>query len=137
MNNISPDILQSFDKDFLKELAKLYMYANTPVFLFRQYRKLSETEMLARKYTAQDIERGIRSLLSDLKELYQLLEVYAMIAALSFKNYVQAKPVLEELLITEVEWVPYLVRYILDTMQPENSYIIEYQYKPKTHVQGG
>ena len=69
------------------QLGRIYIVANTPSYLFRHFRAEQSVQRLAKQNTAQDLIEFARGVaVANKRTLKQVIEAYAAIVALTFKD---------------------------------------------------
>jgi len=102
----------------LKQLTGIYLYANTPSYLYEKMRALPEIEEIGRAGRTAEAEATIRSLLDHVEEPNDLLTLYGLIVSLSFRSSQEVQRLLQELSRSDLDWVGRLAKHIDDSLIP-------------------
>jgi hypothetical protein len=95
----------------LHALAEAYVLANTPGYLLRRLRGDALVGALSSDHTTSDIAAEIDALLRrEQLSFDDVLFAYALVTALTLKDYNEAYPALSSLPIGRLEWGPGILR---------------------------
>jgi len=123
-----------FNNTLTKFMAEYHAYANTVSYLYRNYRHEQLIESIANKYESSQIIDEIDTLLDKRESLGDLLKVYVLIVALSYKPYKEIEVKLKLLEASEIEWIGELASYVLYQSIPETMLIVKDESMMKEHI---
>ncbi len=110
--------MRRFSDNTLDQLTEIYLYANTPSYLHAKMRSVAEIEWLGRTNRFFETEETIRRLMADIRQPNDLLTLYGLIVSLSYRPLSKVAEFLDELSMSDVDWVGRLAKHIRDAMIP-------------------
>ena len=123
-----------FNKKLTKIMGEFHAYANTVSYLYKNYREERLIESIADKYESSQIIDEIDALLGKRESLSDLLKVYVLIVALSYKPYKEIEIKLKLLEASEIEWVGELANYVLSQSIPETLVTVKDESMMKEYI---
>src|SRR5947208_3039592 len=82
-----------------------YVVANTPTYLFKRLRALSEVQSLAERQTTLQLAAAFGELLSNRERTpTDIAKAYALLVAISLRNYAEWSGVVEILDFDSLDW---------------------------------
>ncbi|MBI3005008.1 MAG: hypothetical protein HYY49_06280 [Ignavibacteriales bacterium] len=98
----------------LSRLIEAYAIANTPEFLVRRFAGDESTKTIADHHTTQDIVGSLNELLqADEKPIPLIVSAYALLIALTFKDYSETREGIQTIELGTLEWAADIWRHHL------------------------
>jgi hypothetical protein len=100
----------SFDTVGLRRLAEIYLMANTPAFLFRQFRADASLRSFARASSSADLVGQVTSYSSSpSRSLEDLAKSYAALVALTLRDTDEVLPLLRAANVSGLDWAQAII----------------------------
>ena len=125
------------DED-VEGLAEYYMYANTPLYLLKHFRKHPSVQALALNASGEELVEAFNELIpKPEKALGDIIHLYAYLVALTSKEYSSVYRLLEGLEIPRSGWVADILAVFRATAKPAQSARIDVLHQPTFIAPGG
>ncbi len=94
-----------FDMLNMDSLKTIYIVSNTPMYLYKNFRKDASVQELSNRYSADELIDLFYQIMGDMgKEIEQLTTLYAIMMSLTYKECQQAKVFFETQELYDIEW---------------------------------
>lgn len=111
------------DPEFSKYFIEIYAVANTPTYLYRQFRSKEIIRDLANRYLEEDLINYIKKIDSSQDpSISDVANAYAVSVALTFKNSEKVKKLLQSYQFKRLEWISHIIQIWKDTEIPTISF---------------
>lgn len=111
------------DPELSKYFIEIYAVANTPTYLYRQFRSKEIIRDLANRYLEEDLINYIKKIDSSQDpSISDVANAYAVSVALTFKNSKTVRKLLQSYKLKRLEWVPHIIQIWKDTEIPTTSF---------------
>lgn len=109
-------------------LKELYLYANTPYFLYKRY---ADLEFIENKISAESSDVLLAKLrtrlIKDEKSLEDISIIYAIVISLIYKDYNSVLVILKEIKEVKFEWVSKIADLIIAKRIPETEKFVDFK----------
>lgn len=114
----------------LQDLKEIFLVANTPSYLYKNFRQNNSINRLSQKYKTQELITYFESTAKSEKIVFDdVITIYALVVALSFKNYDEIKEFLIEMGKYRLEWLDEFKKNIISKVTITNTLTVDLQYK--------
>jgi len=122
------NLLRSQELDGLKEI---FLFANTPSYLYKNFRQNPAVFGLAKKYQTEElIEFFEQFVKSEKLDAESLITSYALLFAISLKDYAESRRFLKGIdRYKNLEWIKELQQIILANAKATNIRSVDLDYK--------
>jgi hypothetical protein len=119
-----------------KKLSEVFLFANTPIYLYTHFRKDASVQNLAKTCSTNELTDCLGSLLTEpVKDLTSAVKAYAVLVSLSLKP-AQELGRLKNYTTTNLEWFSRLKSLVFEDAPTTNVITVNIENKPTAHVQG-
>jgi len=120
------DITSGSDLDSLKEV---YVFANTPSYIYKNFRKHRAVYELSRSYDAATLmDYFEQNVSAKEKSLEHTVLAYVFLIALTFKKYHEIKQYIDELDKFQLDWLNELRFIIKDNARIDDNFEMDLSY---------
>jgi len=114
----------------LQDLKEIFLLANTPSYLYKNFRQNNSINRLSQKYEAQELITYFKVTAESEKIIFDdVITIYALLVAMSFKEYGVIKKFLSEMGKYQLEWLDELKTIIISNVRVTSTFTIDLKYK--------
>jgi len=111
-------------------LRKWYLFANTPLYLYKHFREEQSVQVLASTYSSSQLIKSFSGVAAQgLNNIDDLIRLYAIIFALTFKDYSDVRSFFENLAEYPLKWSSEIRNIYLNSFRPVNMFAIDKKNK--------
>ena len=97
--------MKLIDQIDIKQLTNSYLFANTPMYLYRHFRRNISIKELAENNPPQKLASEYKELISKkLKSINDIVIAYSILIAVTFLEYQQALEVFDTIDVSKLDW---------------------------------
>src|SRR3972149_7134303 len=124
------------DINNFRSCAEVFLYANTPAYLYKHLRNCQEATVLAERLSTQELYELAEKVLGQEEiSCENELVFYICLIALSFKIYSESHTYLKSLMTDKYKWAKSIISFIISDYIPISEDEIRIQTHPKIIVQ--
>ena len=112
------------------ELIAYYIFANTPYYLFKNFKNDNSIKDISQKYPANHMINEFNIIYdTESNDIKQKVKIYALLVALSYKEYSETKDFFIKLHINHFKWVKEFKNIIIDNYKATQQVIVNVSEK--------
>ena len=117
--------MNALDKLDLETLREIFIYANTPKYLYKNLKKDTSVQFIANNNSTDVLITAFNEFLAQASnDCDKAVQLYVILVALTFKNYSEVRPFFQTLLSNKFRWVKEISETFLSEAEITNETVL-------------
>jgi hypothetical protein len=119
----------------LESIKEIFILANIPMYIYKHFKEDSSIQFLSKKYSTNEFIDFYNKLTeNEITELDDIVIIYSILMAISFKNYNEINQFFEDIKPIEIRWFNKLKEIIQSLAIPSETYTENLGYKNSPNI---